>query len=88
MANDRIFFKCRGCEETLMLAKYYPSMGHGIWFPEMVSAWVEKHMECSPHFYDMDLKGDRCFDLFTESDDRFNELWKPNRKWVEKFGFK
>ena len=77
MANDRIFFKCRGCGETKMLAKYYPTIGHGIWFPESVSEWVEKHMECSPNFGGMDLKGDRCFDLFTESDDRFNELFKP-----------
>ncbi len=58
-----------------MLAKYYPTLGHGIWDHEKLDAWVEKHMECSPHFGKVDLQGDRCFDLFTESDPRFNKLF-------------
>ena len=62
-----------------MLAKYYPTMGHGMRFPESVSDWVSKHMECSPAFGRMDLEGDRCFDLFTESDDRFNDLYQPEK---------
>lgn len=77
MANDRLFFKCRHCGETKMLAKYYPTLGHGIWFPAKVSEWVETHMECSPAFGQMDLAGDRCFDLFAESDERFAELYQP-----------
>ena len=80
MANDRIFFKCRHCSETKMLAKYYPTLGNGVWFPEEVCNWIEKHMKCSPAFGGMDLGGDRCFDLFTESDDRFNELYKPKKE--------
>lgn len=77
MANDRILFKCRGCGETVTLAKYYPTLGHGIWFPETISAYVEKHIECSLNFGKDDLGGDRCFDLFTESDKRYSELSKP-----------
>lgn len=80
MANDRIFLKCRHCGYTKMLAKYYPSIGHGIWFPGSVSDWVEKHITCSPAFGNMTLEGDRCFDLFTESDDRFHELYKPKKE--------
>jgi hypothetical protein len=77
MANDRIFFKCRHCGETKMLAKYYPTMGHGVWDQDVVADWVGKHMMCSPAFYQMNLQGDRCFDLFTESDNRFQELYQP-----------
>jgi hypothetical protein len=80
MANDLIFFKCRGCGETKILAKYYPLLGHGVWFPDSVSDWVEKHMRCSPNFGKMDLGGDRCFDLFTESDNRFPALYQPPDK--------
>jgi hypothetical protein len=60
-----------------MLAKYYPTLGHGVWNPQKVCEWVEKHMRCSPNFGKMNLGGDRCFDLFAESDDRFHELYKP-----------
>ena len=80
MANDLIFLKCRTCGHTKMLAKYYPTLGHGVWYPDEVSRFVEKHMECSPNFGYDDLKGDRCFDLFTESDDRFQELYKPEKR--------
>ena len=76
MANDRIYFKCRHCGETAMLAKYWPSSGE-VTSPDFIGNWVAKHMGCSPNFYDMDLRGDRCFDLFTESDDRFNDLYQP-----------
>lgn len=79
MANDRIYMKCRGCGETKMLAKYYPS-NYGVWWPEEVCKWIEDHMKHSPNFGEMDLKGDRCFDLFTESDERFGELYQPPNK--------
>lgn len=49
------------------MAKYYPTLGHGVWFPERLCDFIDKHMECSPHFGSMDLNGDRCFDLFTDS---------------------
>lgn len=75
MANDRIFLKCRHCGDCTMLAKYYPTIGHGIWNHEKLDEWVDKHMQCSPHFGEIDLKGDRCFDLFSESDSRFKELY-------------
>lgn len=67
MANDRIYMKCRNCGKEKMLAKYYPTMGHGIAFPAEVICWIEEHIMCSPHFGENDLHGDRCFDLFTES---------------------
>jgi hypothetical protein len=79
MANDRIYFKCRHCGETKLLAKYYPTLGHGVWFPEEMCKWVEHHMECSPYFGGQDLQGDRCFDLFAESDERFGELYQPRQ---------
>ncbi len=79
MANDRIFMKCHGCGETKMMAKYYPTIGRGVWFPESVSEWVEQHMWSCVETK-MDLEGDRCFDLFTESDERFNELYSPHKE--------
>ena len=80
MANDRLYFKCRNCGETKMLAKYYPTMGHGIWFPDAVSDWVKTHMECSPNFGMSNLRGDGCFDVFAESDERLSELWQPGEE--------
>ena len=71
MANDRIWIKCRGCGKKRSFAKYYPTLGHGIWFPKAVEDWVEKHMKCSPNFGKQDLGGDRCFDFIAESDDNF-----------------
>lgn len=68
MANDRIIIKCRHCGETLTLAKYYPTLGSGVHMPYTVTAWMDEHMRCSPHFGETDLNGDRCFDLFTESE--------------------
>ncbi len=83
MANDRIYMTCRGCKDITSLAKYYPpSMGHGVWNPEKVVAFIDKHIECSPNFGKGDLGGDRCFDLWTESDpahvDEFN-AWMKKR---------
>ena len=68
MANDRIFIKCRHCNECMTFAKYYPTIGHGIWFHESLDEFVIKHMMCSPAFGGMDLEGDRCFDLLTEDE--------------------
>ena len=68
MANDRIRIKCRKCSEEMTFAKYYPTLGHGIWFHEHLDEFVTKHMECSPSFGGPDLNGDRCFELFTESE--------------------
>lgn len=67
MANDRIYIQCKHCREKKTLAKYYPTLAHGVWHPKSVCEWIEKHMECSPAFGGFDLGGDRCFDLFTES---------------------
>ena len=67
MANDRIIITCRNCKETTMFAKYYPTLGHGIWHLDHLDEWVYNHMKCSPNFGGMDLKGDRCFDLSTEN---------------------
>lgn len=79
MANDRIFIKCKHCGYTTMLAKYYPGgLGHGVWNPKLVEAFIDKHMTCSPNFNKPDLDSDRCFDLFTESDPRSNDLLKPD----------
>jgi len=77
MANDHIFIQCRHCKEQRSLAKYYPTLGHGVWFPEKVCNFIEKHMKCSPSFGDQTLNGDRCFDLITESDDAF--VFKPKQ---------
>ena len=79
MANDRIFLKCRHCGKTKSFIKYYPS-AHGIQSSNFYdfAKWINRHMECN---FDvgvkMDLGGDRCFDLFTESDERFNDLYDP-----------
>jgi len=66
MANDRIFLRCRNCGESTLLAKYYPS-NYGVWDRDQLCDFIDKHIECSPFFGRMDLHGDRCFDLFTES---------------------
>ena len=58
---------CRGCKDIGLLAKYYPGVA-GIWFPDRLEKFVETHMQCSPHFGGVDLEGDRCFDLWAESD--------------------
>lgn len=68
MANDRIKIICRNCKEYTTFAKYYPSLGHGIWHFKSLDEFIEKHMECSPNFGKSNLGGDRCFDLITESD--------------------
>ena len=68
MANDRIFISCKHCGEQMTLAKYYPTIGHGIWHHESLDAFIKKHMECSPAFGGMDLGGDVCFELSTESE--------------------
>ena len=55
-----------------MLARYFPSMGHGPRDAEDLSKiglFVSLHMECSPHFGGMNLEGDRCFDIVAESDE-------------------
>ncbi len=62
----------------MTLAKYYPIMGHGIWFHDSLDEFVTKHMECSPSFGKMDLEGDACFTLFAESDPNYQELVKKN----------
>lgn len=87
MANDRIYLKCRGCGATRSLAKYYPTLGYGVWWPDEVAQWIDKHMRCSPHFGEKDLNGDRCFDLFTESDppskkeENSMPSWRPPGVW-------
>ena len=75
MSNDRIIIKCRHCGLTYLFAKYYPS-NYGMWYPECVEDFVDRHMSCLPNIGGHDLQGDRCFDLFTESDERYNELIK------------
>ncbi len=67
MANDRLWLRCRHCGEYGALAKYYPSLGHGIWSPESLDKFVWKHMECSPNFGQHDLAGDTCFTIHAES---------------------
>ena len=67
MANDRLILKCRNCGDTMTFAKYYPTLGHGIWSPEKLDTWVSQHMMCSPRFGGIDLGGDRCFDIHTEN---------------------
>ena len=71
MANDRINLRCRGCGAEKMLVKYYPRQFDGIWSPTEVSWWIAEHLQCSPHWGQQDLGGDRCFDLFTESEPCF-----------------
>jgi hypothetical protein len=73
MANDRIFIICRHCKAGNLLAKYYPSNA-GVWWPDRVKDFVDKHIQCSPEFGKVDLDGDRCFDLIAESDPRF--VWE------------
>lgn len=68
MANDRIKITCKKCSESMTFAKYYPTIGHGIWDEKSLSDFVHKHMQCSPAFGGMDLDGDRCFDLSTDSE--------------------
>ena len=65
MANDRIFITCRGCGETTLLAKYYPT-NHGVWTRNKLCDFIDDHINCTAEFKG-DLKGDRCFDLYTES---------------------
>lgn len=76
MANDRLYMRCRTCGEAKMLAKYYPGP-HSleIWDSDAMSKWMSDHLECNSGVWcHATMNGDRCFDLFTESDDRFLEL--------------
>ena len=77
MANDRLFLKCNTCGTTHLLAKYYPSLGHGIWDGERLDNYVTKHMLCSPEFGATHLNGDSCFSIFAETDPKFGELHQP-----------
>lgn len=75
MANDRIYIVCRQCGSQKMLAKYYPGGPMGVWFPEAVEHWVDKHMRCSPASVNFcpTLNGDRCFNLIAESDPEYED---------------
>ena len=86
MANDRIYMQCRYCYKTVLLTKYFPSPGEGVWDPTKVSDFIERHISCSPHFGSVTLEGDRCFDLFTESSKEFEErmAWADEEKPCEK----
>ena len=65
MANDRIFIKCRGCKKKAILAKYYPT-NNGVWNRDKLCNFIDDHINCTAD-YAGDLGGDRCFDLYTES---------------------
>lgn len=78
MANDKIFIKCKHCGEHTTLFKYYPS-NYGLFHPDWVDAFAEKHFHCSPHFGKMDLEGDVCFELVVESDPKLHEKIKLRR---------
>jgi len=82
VANDRIHMKCRGCGDTLMLAKFYPA-DFGVWYPDMVSKWIELHIPCSVDRYASDLGGERCFDLFAESDPDAEQLLQNSTAFQE-----
>jgi hypothetical protein len=79
---------CKNCGDKQLLAKYYPSMGHGMWSVEAFAVWVEKHMECSPYFGLFDLKGDNCFEVRSESSGFFGlseaEKEELNRQRLER----
>ena len=64
MANDYLILRCRKCQAEKTLFKYYPSMSYVM---DDVEKWIKEHIrECfNPG---MDLAGERCFDLTTESD--------------------
>ena len=71
MANDRIHIRCRNCGRVRTLAKYYPTIGSGVWEPQVLADWIDQHIQCSPNFGREDLNGDRCFDLMVESEEGF-----------------
>lgn len=65
MANNRMFLKCKKCNETHILMKYYPSQCWYLFVPYTIkkfnyenmetdlNEWVEKHfVECYDKDYD------------------------------------
>lgn len=72
MANDRIRIRCLVCQENAMLFKFYPYGGildGGCTnSTQELDAFFSKHLEhCHPHGYDVCLRGNPGFDLFTDS---------------------
>ena len=63
MANDRIWLVCRTCGREKLLAKYYPTL-YSDPVPD-VSEWALEHIHSETR--GLDLRGDVCFDLRTES---------------------
>lgn len=67
MANDRIWLECKHCGCKTLFAKYYPTLETDIWFQGKLGDFINRHVKCSPEFGNDNLKGDRCFNLMTES---------------------
>ena len=71
MANDRIWLRCKGCSQAVLLAKFYPAQGTGSYVPnfvpERLSRFMEQHIPtCHPRAFTMSLEGDPGFDLVTD----------------------
>ena len=73
MANDRIRIRCKTCQATIMLFKYYPDGGYTN-DKETLDTWISKHLyECHPNtpdgiYAERDLGGCCHLELYVESE--------------------
>ena len=65
MASDRVYIKCKYCEGWKMLLKFSPSSGSTSRANEVLN-WLDKHADCHPRRYEINLNGDPGFTLHTE----------------------
>lgn len=88
MANDRIWMRCKSCEEIYYLAKWYPTAGflargylQGLAPPSDISsyddfaAWIESHSNCVP--YGNSLPPGGGFEIINELEQL--ERYQPDR---------
>lgn len=77
MLNNKLMIECRYCGSVRVLITYYIVDEARI---EGIQGWMDKHFHCSPKV-DMDLGGDRCFNLKTEGEVSVAQ-WKQYRAEV------
>ena len=70
MSNDLIYLQCTTCEKMECMVKYYPS-NNGVFYPDSLIKFIDTHIKCNVMVKNrqLDLKGEACFKLLTESND-------------------
>lgn len=65
MANDRIYLRCKVCDEQKMLFKFYLAGEGYANDADTLTEWINEHLH--ERQFDLDLAGEAGFVLTTES---------------------